>query len=289
MKVTFWGVRGSYPVAADYCVRYGGNTPCLEVETGGTTLLVDAGTGIYAAGKSLQERKISVIHLLVSHTHWDHIQGFPHFGLLHDSAVEIYVYALRRSQKDLREIFSAQQDTPFFPLPLDQVKARLEFIELNDGETFQAGTARVTCKRLNHPGVAGGFRVENGKSVFSYISDADLYTDHLLGEEMPVDDPEKSARIEELRSGARDLAHSSDLMVCDTYFRTDEYRPDFGHSTPEDALRLGAEAAAKRIAFLHHRPDRSDDSIDEIVARYQAESPNATELLAAKEGLELSL
>ena len=289
MKVTFWGVRGSYPVAADYCVRYGGNTPCLEVEADSTTLLVDAGTGIYAAGKSLQSRKISTIHLLVSHTHWDHIQGFPHFGPLLDSSAQIYVYSLRRSQKSLKEIFCAQQESPFFPLPLDQVKARLEFVELTDGETIQVGAARVTCKRLNHPGVAGGFRVETGNSVFSYVSDADLYTDTLLGDDMPADDPEKSSRIEELRRGARDLAHRSDLMVCDTYFLTDEYRADFGHSTPEDALRLGVESAAKRVALFHHRPDRSDDSIDEILARYKAESPNQLELVAAMEGLEVNL
>ena len=289
MKVTFWGVRGSYPVAADYCVRYGGNTPCLEVETDGTTLLIDAGTGIYAAGKSLQSRKISTIHLLISHTHWDHIQGFPHFVPLLDASVEIYVYALKRRQKSLKEIFFTQQETPFFPLHLDQIKARLEFIELTDGETIQVDSARITCKRLNHPGVAGGYRVENGNSVFSYVSDADLYTDTLLGDDMPVDEPGKSSRIEELRRGARDLAHSSDLMVCDTYFLADEYRSDFGHSTPEDALRLGVESAAKRVALFHYRPDRSDDSIDEILARYKGEAPNQLDLVAAMEGLEVNL
>ena len=292
MKVTFWGVRGSYPVAADHCLRYGGNTACLEVEAGTTTLLVDAGTGIYAAGKSLQSRKISAIHLLVSHTHWDHIQGFPHFSPLLDASATICVYALGRSQQSLKAIFLAQQASPFFPLPLEQIKARLEFIELSDGETIQVGSARVTCKRLNHPGVAGGFRVENGNSVFSYVSDTDLHTDTLLGDDMPADDPEKSSCIEELRRGARDLAHRSDLLVCDTYFLTDEYRSDFGHSTPEDALRLGVESAAKRVALFHHRPDRSDDSIDEILLRYRAEAakaPTHLELVAATEGLEVNL
>ena len=143
MKVQFWGVRGSFPVASPHAIRYGGNTPCVEVavETGGRTLVVDAGTGIRGLGRSLLSRDVLELDLLLSHAHWDHIQGFPHFEPLYREDVHVTVHALKHPRHALADIIRGQQEEPFYPVPLDQLRARIDFVEHADGETFDLGGA----------------------------------------------------------------------------------------------------------------------------------------------------
>ena len=290
MKVTFRGVRGSFPVPSPHCARYGGNTPCLEVDTGSATIVIDAGTGIRAAGKALLEQEVEEIHLLISHTHWDHIQGFPHFAPLHRENTRIEIYSFRHQDRSLKDIFQAQQEPSFFPIPLDEIKAELEFTELEDGQRFEIKDTKVLCRRLNHPGVAGGYRLEQDGHALAYISDVDLSTDLLLGDDMPAASGQKrQKRLQHLQDGARDLAHRTDLMVFDTFFLPEEYEPDWGHSRPEDALKLGLEAQVGKIALFHHEPHRSDEKLDELLAHYQQKTQGKVELIAAREGLEITL
>ena len=283
MQVTFWGVRGSYPVARADCLRYGGNTPCVELEAAGQSLIVDAGTGIRAAGQALVERGVEDIHLLLSHTHWDHIQGLPHFAPLYRDNTHLRIYGLKRGDYSLEEVFQAQQRQPFYSVPLESVPARVEYVELTDGQLFRIGDVDVECRRLNHPGVAGGYRVTHRERVFAYICDADLVTEDLLGDQMP----DSRAYRQHLRANARALAKRGDLVVCDTFFLPEEYRADFGHSRAEDALRLGREVEAQCIAFFHHAPQRSDGEMDQVVAQCRAQA--GPEMLAAAEGVQLAL
>ncbi|NKB67986.1 MAG: MBL fold metallo-hydrolase [Candidatus Latescibacteria bacterium] len=285
MQVVFWGVRGSYPVARADCLRYGGNTPCIELEAGGQCVLVDAGTGIRAAGQALVERGVEDIHLLLSHTHWDHIQGLPHFAPLYRDNTRLRIYGLKRGDCSLEEVFRAQQQQPFYPVPLDSVPAQVEFVELTDGQSWCIGDVDIECRRLNHPGVAGGYRVVHQGTAFAYICDTDLVTDDLLGDEMP-DSREYRQR---LRDNVRDLAHRGDLIVCDTFFLPQEYRADFGHSSAEDALRLGREVEARCVTFFHHAPQRSDGEMDQLVADFRALGQEGPEMLAAAEGVQLAL
>ncbi|MFH1570402.1 MAG: MBL fold metallo-hydrolase [Gemmatimonadota bacterium] len=290
MKVTFWGVRGSFPVSLPDSVRYGGNTPCVEVVAGSTTIIIDAGTGIRAAGQDLLERGVTAVDLLLSHPHWDHLQGFPHFPLLHTEGARIAVRSLRRGDCDLREIFAAQQRPPYFPVALDQVAATVTFEEIPEGQPFAVGEATVCCRQLNHPGVAGGFRIDHGGAVFTYICDADVYGELLLAGEVPVaSEADRQRRLGELRDAARDLGHRADLLACDTFFLPEEYQPDWGHGRPDDALRLGTEAGARRVALFHHRPGRSDDQLDRVLERYRALADGRLELVAAREGLQVTL
>jgi len=289
MQVTFWGVRGSFPVVSPRCAGYGGNTPCLEVDTG-SCILIDAGTGIRTAGKTLVERGVEQIHLLLSHTHWDHIQGFPYFAPLYQKNTRIQIYSLGRRGHPLEDVFRDQQQPSFFPVSLDEVNAELVFTELEDGQRFAIDDTEVLCRRMNHPGVTGGFRIEHGGQTFAYISDLDFYTHLLLGDDLPANsDREKQKCLQRLKDNVHDLAHRTDLMVFDTFFLPEEYQPDWGHSRPDDALKVGLEAQVKKIALFHHEPHRSDEKIDKMVAYYQKENQGTAELLAAREGLELTI
>ena len=147
MKVTFWGVRGSFPVAAADSLRYGGNTPCVEVQAGDTTILIDAGTGIRDAGRTLAQRGVDDVALLVGHVHWDHIQGFPHLELLHRAGESVAVHSIRRQHRTLEEIFRAQQDPAFFPVSLDDSSAQLSFVEHDEGEVSKATAAGAVIAR----------------------------------------------------------------------------------------------------------------------------------------------
>jgi phosphoribosyl 1,2-cyclic phosphodiesterase len=290
MKIIFRGVRGSFPVAAAHTLRYGGNTPCIQIDAEPLTILIDAGTGIRAAGDDLVQREIDDIHLLISHTHWDHIQGLPHFAPLYREGTHLHIYSLERPDHSLRDVLRGQQRAPFFPVSLDEMPARITFTELEDGQQFAIGDLQVTCRRLNHPGVACGYRVERDEHAFAYICDADLTTSLLLGDGMEANtESEEGQWLEHLKKGACDLAHCADLMVCDTFFLPEEYKPDWGHSRPADALHLGLTAGVRRIAFFHHDPHRSDEQLDAVLERYRPEAANAFDLVAAAEGMEFSL
>ena len=288
MQIVFWGVRGSFPVCRPESLRYGGNTPCLEVDAGGTVILIDAGTGIRAAGKALLERGVREVHLLLSHGHWDHIQGFPYFAPLYQPGIRIRIYSLRRPHTTLRAIFAAQQLAPFFPVPLEQMAAQVEFVELEEGQEVVIGDARVCSRRLNHPSLTGGFRIEREGRAFAYLSDVDLYTKLLLAEGLQTRSAaERQQRLAGLYAGACALANRADLAVCDTFFSHDDYEPSWGHSRPDDALRLAGDLGIGQLALFHHEPHRSDREIDDLLAHYRRQAGAGIELLAAAEGLEL--
>lgn len=290
MKVTFWGVRGSFPVASADSLRYGGNTPCVEIQAGDATIFIDAGTGIRAAGPALARRGVDEAVLLISHVHWDHIQGFPHFDLLHRDGADIAVHSIRRPERSLREIFHTQQEPAFFPIPLDDCAAQLSFVDHDEGDIIRVGETTIRFLRLNHPSVAIGFRIEHDNRAIAYICDADVYGDLLLADGLPVaSEAEKQAWLSELQANARDLAHRADLVVCDTFFLPEEYQPDWGHSRPDDALRLADMAEAQAICLFHHRPGRDDAQLDTILSRCQASANGSFEVLAAVEGLEITV
>jgi phosphoribosyl 1,2-cyclic phosphodiesterase len=288
MKIRFWGVRGSFPFASADVIRYGGNTPCVEIETEDGLLVIDAGTGIRGLGKSLRGRGVRHVDLLLSHAHWDHIQGFPHFEPLHDEGFSLTVHALRHPRYRLADILGDQQQAPFFPVRLADVAARIEFREVEDGDAFDLAGARVRCQRLNHPGVTGGFRVEAGGRSVAYLSDTDLAGERLLAEDLP---DAGEGWLERLRQGACDLGHNADLLICDTFFLSDDYDPAWGHSRVQDFIDFADRADAGAMCLFHHRPNRSDDDLDALVAACSTNgcSSNRVQVIAAREGLEIDL
>lgn len=306
MKVRFWGVRGSIPVPGKATNRYGGNTSCVEVRPkNAPPIIIDAGTGLRRLGKSLMEEAFGdgkgKASILISHTHWDHVQGLPFFSPLYREGNTVDIYA-RQHDLHLEAVFSAQNRTPYFPVPLSAMEAEMRFHELIEGARFEIGNAKVSCTRLNHPWIAIAYRVEVDGAAVVYCADTAPFTDVLLGTEFvrqaPSLDgtlsPDVAAELAGMRAGVVALAKGADLLIYDTQFTKDEYRqrPHWGHSHPDDAIAIAREAGVKTLCLFHHAPLRSDDENDKILAEYRGvvtAQQEKFDLVSAYEGLELTL
>ncbi len=306
MKVRFWGVRGSYPVPGPDTNRYGGNTSCVAVRAGddddGPFIIIDAGTGIRKLGKEMMQSEFGAgtgqAHLLVSHTHWDHIQGLPFFAPVYQKGNKFFVYARQRDDTHLRAVFASQTDSPYFPVPFENVQADVAFRELVEGARFEIGPVKVSCTRLNHPWIAIAYRLDcDGKSV-CYVTVTAPFRDILIEQEYirqppkPGDplSPSDAAKLAAMRDGVVRLCEGADLVIYDTQFTPEEYkvRPHWGHSCPEDAIEIARAAGAKGVVLFHHAPERTDDQIDELLAAHRKTTPDL-QLLAAAEGMEITL
>jgi phosphoribosyl 1,2-cyclic phosphodiesterase len=306
MRVRFWGVRGSLPVPGQKTERYGGNTSCVEVRSAaGTRVVVDAGTGIRKLGKELGadgEAGRTDVHLLISHTHWDHIQGLPFFSPLYQRGNKLSVYARKRDDLHLHAVFASQTDDPYFPVPFAEAQAEIAFRELTDSAQFEIADVKVACARLNHPYIATAYRLTVDGASVVYVSDTAPFTDILFedefverppspGAELPAHDRQKLARM---RDGVVRLCAGADLVIYDTMFTSEDYRriPHYGHSRPIDAVDVCREADARRLVLFHHAPERTDAEIDGILAETKslaARDGGALEVMAAYEGLDVEL
>ncbi len=280
MRVTFYGVRGSVPAPGPDTARYGGNTSCVEVRLDdGTLLVLDAGTGMRKLGEALlAEGGTPAVHMLISHTHWDHILGLPFFGPLWRSETELFIYPLASDAQERfqRTIF----DDIHFPVSASDIPARVEFARPL-GVEWRIGSARIRRIQLNHPGGAQGFRIdddEGGSLVY--------LTDNELG----ATGAASKVTIEELARFSEGVG----LMIHDSqYVRAD--MPDklgWGHSIVDDVLRLGVLAEPRTLALYHHDPNRTDQELDDIGARskkWVGEHAPDTDVVVAREGLEFKL
>lgn len=304
MKVRFWGVRGSIPVPGVATNRYGGNTSCVEVRPDGASrIILDAGTGIRKLGKDLLAAPEfmagkGTAHLLISHTHWDHIQGLPFFSPLYQKGNRLFVYARQRDDTHLRAVFQSQTEDPYFPVPFDSVQADVSFRELIEGAQFEIGPVKVSCTRLNHPWIAIAYRIEHeGRSV-AYVTDTAPFRDILFENEFIQSPPSPGAamrpddarKLKLMRDALVRLCEGTDLVIYDTHFTPEEYRerPHYGHSTAWDALEIVREAGARQLALYHHAPERTDDQLDLILGEVRKHS-GPVEVVAAHEGMELDL
>jgi phosphoribosyl 1,2-cyclic phosphodiesterase len=306
MKVRFWGVRGSIPVPGRATARYGGNTSCVEVRPkGASPIIVDAGTGLRRLGKSLMEEAFGdgkgQTTILISHTHWDHVQGLPFFSPLYRAGNAVHIFA-RQRDTHLEAVFSQQHDMPYFPVPLSAMHADMYFHEVIEGARFDVGEAKVTCARLNHPWIAMAYRIDVDRASVVYCADTAPFTDILFGREFMVTPPaldqklppDVVAELDKMRAGVVALAKDADLLIYDTQFTKDEYRqrPHWGHSHPDDAIAIARDAGVKRLCLFHHAPMRSDDENDAILAKYReviTAQHEKFELMSAYEGLEIAL
>lgn len=273
MRVTFHGVRGSVPAPGPQTSRYGGNTSCVEVRlTDGSTLALDAGTGLRELGKILvREGRSSPVHLFLSHTHWDHVMGLPFFAPLYDKNNHLLVYPLANEAQERfqRNIF----DDIHFPVSVNDIPSKVEFAR-PEGEVWQVGTAQVRRIQLNHPGGAQGFRIDDNGASIAYLTDNEIGASRTL---VTVDDLAR-------------FADGVDLLIHDSqYVPTDmPHKKGFGHSLVEDVLKLSQFAKPKRLVLFHHDPDRTDDALDQIgqgATKWLAEHGKGIALSVANEGL----
>jgi CheY-like chemotaxis protein/phosphoribosyl 1,2-cyclic phosphodiesterase len=289
MRIRFWGTRGSLPKPGPTTLRYGGNTSCVEVRTDdGTLIVLDCGTGSHNLGQALQKSGPRPIrgHLLISHTHWDHIQGFPFFAPLFVLGNEWDIYAPGGMGQALESTLAGQMQYTYFPVALDQLDATIRYHDLVEG-TFEIGRVRVTAQYLNHPALALGYRLEVGGVTLVYATDHEPH-EACAASERGSDGVEPVHR--EDRRHVSFLA-GADLVIHDSQYTDSEYpaRKGWGHTTVEWSVGYALAAGAKRLALFHHEPLRDDDALDQLLAVCQQRAGAALEVIAAAEGQVIEL
>lgn len=299
MKMTFWGVRGSYPVPGAATVRYGGQTSCVELRTdSGGCLIIDAGTGMRALGQKLS-REGGVprqFHVLLSHVHWDHIQGLPFFEPAYIPGNRIAVYALLTAADELDQVIGGITRHEFFPMPLERVPAQFQFIEVKPQVAMTIDDCHVLPIALNHPFGAVGYRVDADGSSAAYVADTAPFTEvlhkqHFLSGLEPLSAEDVHA-LGAMRAGLVAALRGVDTVIYDTHFLPDEYKrfPHYGHSTPDQALEICLEANVRRLVLYHHAPSHSDEQMDEVAERYRAlGAAHGIEVVTSCEGMTLQV
>lgn len=302
MEVTFWGVRGSIPSPGPDTVRYGGNTPCIGVKMAEGWLVLDAGSGIRKLGQHLLRELGPADHritLLISHTHWDHIQGLPFFASAFIPGNHITVAGPEIYSPGFEEIVAGQMQHSYFPLRLRNLAAQIRFRELSVGtyEDLVPG-AVVRTMLTNHPVIDLAYRIECGGKTLVYLMDHEAWCDEWFASVRRSSDAavmavEAMVR-EDLERRLAEFVRGADLLVADSVWTRDEYARHigWGHARFEDVYRLACDAAAKRVAFFHHEPNRTDDQLAAIEAEYRerARAEGRTlEVMAAAEGMKIAL
>ncbi len=273
-QIKFWGVRGSIPCPGWETVRYGGNTSCVEMQVGGERLIFDGGTGLRILGQSLMAESPVKAHLFFTHSHWDHIQGFPFFIPAFIRGNTFKIYAVPSSNgATLKQRLDDQMSHPNFPVPLQIMEADLEFYNLEMGETLHYGDVSVETLPLNHPGEAVGYRVNWRGLSAAYITD----TEHF------------PARLDD---NVLALAWQADVMIIDATYTDEEYndpqysKVGWGHSTWQQAVKIAQAAQVKQLVLFHHDPAHNDDFLDRIGEQVRKIFP---ETILAQEGLSIEL
>ncbi|MBU1741878.1 MAG: MBL fold metallo-hydrolase [Proteobacteria bacterium] len=270
MIITVWGCRGSIPTPGRPTSSYGGNTMCLECQAGDTRVIFDMGTGIRELGQAILANGTDLTrptHILLSHTHWDHIQGFPFFDPGFRPEARFTIHGCEGYPWTLAQILADQMAIQYFPVSLDHMEADIDFKGLPPGH-LDIGPMRITYMHMNHPGLAVGYRVESNGRAFVYTGDHEPFREPLLDKRGALS-AEDEAYLERRFQALVDFCRGVDLLITDAQYTDEEY-PDhigWGHSPTSYAVRLAAEARVKRVLLSHHDPDHNDTVVDEIVAR----------------------
>jgi phosphoribosyl 1,2-cyclic phosphodiesterase len=282
----FWGTRGSIPTPGPETARYGGNTACISISGADSRLLIlDAGSGLRPLGHDLMLRRSGTLaaDILLSHTHWDHIQGLPFFKPLSVRGNSVCLYGAPQEGVALEEILRRQMDPMVFPVPLTAVAAEVRVTEIGEGEFPLAGF-RACAFRLRHPGTTYGYRLApaTGGREIAYITDNELGD----GGSYDVQADWRQAFVEFL-TGADTLIH--DAMYAESIIHA---RRGWGHSTPRQAVDLAAETGIPHLVLFHHEPEHSDDALDRLLddtRKYAGRVAPGLQVDAASEGTELTL
>lgn len=258
IRIVFRGVRGSVASPGRETAGVGGNTSCVEVVAGGQRIVFDAGTGLRSLGQELVAAGPSETTLLLSHLHWDHIQGLPFFAPLYAPGHVVHVLSGPNDLMSLDDALRRQMSPPFFPVSFDRVARQLRVREVAVGEPFAVGGGvRVTAARLNHPDPVFGFRVECGERAVVYATDTEHFS---------CVDP-----------GLRALAEGADVLIYDAQYTPEEYRGDgggparvgWGHSTFAAGAALAHAAGVGELVLFHHDPERTDAEVRGMEVRAQ--------------------
>lgn len=272
--VNFWGVRGSIACPGSETVRYGGNTPCVEMRVNGHRLIFDGGTGLRVLGQSMLSAMPVEAHMFFTHSHWDHIQGFPFFTPAFIKGNRFHIYgAIAPNGSDVEQRLNDQMLHPNFPVPLQIMGAELNFQSVEVGKPLQIDDITIENAPLNHPGEAIGYRVNWRDHAVAYVTDTEHFPD----------------RLDE---NVLWLARNADVMIYDATYTDEEYhspktsKVGWGHSTWQEAVKVAKAAGVKKLVIFHHDPIHNDDFLDHVGEQVARVFPNS---LMAWEGLSIQL
>jgi phosphoribosyl 1,2-cyclic phosphodiesterase/ActR/RegA family two-component response regulator len=293
-RLKFWGVRGSIPTPGPHTVHYGGNTSCVELRADGELIVLDAGSGIRPLGTQLRnEFKGNPINLslLISHTHWDHIQGFPFFMPAYNPKNQVRILAFEGARKGLEATLASQMESPYFPISMQQMPGNLYVQELKDMQ-FHVGSVHIKASFMNHPGICVGFRIETSGGAIAYLPDNELY--RRLRTSAGEGGEHNTAFAERQDAKLVEFIRDVDIAIMDSQYDATEY-PDhvgWGHSCIDDTVDVAMKAGVKHLFLFHHDPDHDDAHISRMLAgaRQQAAAAGSKIIIdSAREGLEVFL
>ena len=294
MLARFWGTRGSIAAPGPGTTRFGGNTSCVELITpSGGILVLDCGTGARLLGNRLVTRAAGPVKatILFTHTHWDHIQGFPFFAPLFQPDNRFTVYGPEGAHLSLRDVLAGQMEHQYFPVELDQLAARISYEELREG-AYQIDGMTVRAQRMNHPSPTLGYRIEAGGRSICYLCDHEPYFEGVWREGA------QAGRLESILD-AGDRRHAEYMQDADVVIHEAQYTPEqypskrhWGHSTYPYAVELAAAVGVRRLFLTHHDPSHNDEFIADIEKKAQELAKrlgSPLEVRCAYEGCEVTV
>ena len=247
--VKFWGVRGSIATPSRRHVEFGGNTSCVEVIAGDEVFILDCGTGVRNLGKELLKRGVETANILLSHTHWDHINGFPFFRPAYLDKCTFHLWAGNlMDDGGMQKVMAGQMMQPMFPVPMAAMRSTIEFHDFRAGEELNLSKkTKIKTVLLNHPNGATAYRLEFGGKSICYVTD----TEHVLGK------PDQTVLK---------LIEGADLVIYDCTYTDDEFEEKigWGHSTWQEGVRLCQTANVKSLAIFHHDPEHEDIFMEKL-------------------------
>ena len=305
MKIKFWGVRGSIPCPGPSTAKYGGNTACLEIqiEPLKRRIIIDAGSGIRELGNKLMADDRSngnfSAEIFLTHTHWDHIMGFPFFAPIYVPTSEIKIYGpTTYEEESLKDVLSGQWTYRYFPVRHEELSSKVEYIDLKEGRYDLGQGILLHTKYLNHPLQCLGYRFEFDGKVLCTAYDTEPYFNVFCTDPNdPAYDPaiaaEAAQAVAEENSRMERFIYGADLLVYDAQYTQDEYcrsRVGWGHSPIEYAIDVARRCDVKRLALFHHDVLRTDDQLEAMRPLYCCtNNENGFESFFAREGMEITL
>jgi phosphoribosyl 1,2-cyclic phosphodiesterase len=304
MQIKFWGVRGSIPCPGPETVKYGGNTSCIAVRFPeiDRLIIIDSGSGIRALGNDIIAHDLPrgpiKTELFLTHTHWDHISGFPFLAPIYIAGAELKIFGPVTFEEDtLEDIVGGQLSYRYFPVREAELASKVEYIHLKEERLDLGDGIVITTKYLNHPICCLGYRVEYRERVFCTAYDTEPYQnlfctdpkdpsyDETIAQEGTLVADEENQRLEAFVADA-------DLLVHDAQYTADEYAQDkkgWGHTSIEHAIAMARRNRIKRLALFHHDPMRTDQQLDDLSQIYCQKDTGEIEVFFAREGMEISL
>jgi phosphoribosyl 1,2-cyclic phosphodiesterase len=278
-RLKFWGVRGSIPTPGPTTVHYGGNTSCVEVRADGQIIILDAGTGLRLLGRELVaefDTQPLELTLLLTHTHWDHIQGLPFFLPVYKPQNHLRILGYEGARHGLDVVLAGQMESPFFPIGLREVPANVLIEELKEMD-FHIGPVRVEACLANHPGKCVGYRLFTSDGSIAFFPD----------NELRHQDASENSRMTK-------FLHGTDVLIMDTQFDTQEYQEHagWGHGCLDVVVAVALQAEVKQLFLFHHDPNHDDAKVSQMLAHARelvAARKRKLQVDAAREGLSVEL